>query len=172
MNILFLMIFGFIVIQRLFELIIAKQNEKWMKQRGAIEHYADHYKWIVLVHSLFFVSIILEAVGEELILNSWKGFLLLMFVGAQVFRFWCLTSLGRFWNTKIIVLPKVELVQKGPYKFIKHPNYIVVAFEFIVIPLLFNAYMTAVIFPVLHGILMKIRIPCEEKAIFQQINEK
>ncbi|WP_036843565.1 isoprenylcysteine carboxyl methyltransferase family protein [Pontibacillus marinus] len=165
MNVIFIIIFLLIVLQRIVEVIIAKQNEKWMKNRGAIEHHSDHYKWIVLVHTLFFFSIMIEAFGEELVLNQWKGLLLLLFVCAQAFRVWCLVSLGRYWNTKIIVLPEAELVTRGPYKFMKHPNYVVVAIEFILIPLLFNAYATAFIFPILHGVLMKIRIPYEEKAL-------
>ncbi len=165
MNVIFTIIFLLIVLQRIVEVIIAKQNEKWMKNQGAIEHYSDHYKWIVLVHTFFFFSIMLEAFGEQLVLNQWKGFLLLLFVCAQAFRVWCLASLGRYWNTKIIVLPEAGLVTKGPYKFMKHPNYVVVAIEFVLIPLLFNAYITAFIFPILHGVLMKIRIPYEEKAL-------
>ena len=168
MSTLFSVIFLLIVLQRLIEVVVAKQNEKWMKERGAVEHHSNHYKWIVLVHALFFVSILAEAYGEELVLNQWKGILLLLFVCAQAFRLWCLTSLGRFWNTKIIVLPDAELVSKGPYKFMKHPNYVVVAIEFIMIPLLFNAYITAFIFPILHGILMRVRIPYEEKALLKE----
>ncbi|MCD5322936.1 MULTISPECIES: isoprenylcysteine carboxyl methyltransferase family protein [Pontibacillus] len=161
----FVVLFVFIIAQRLIEVAVAKRNEKWMLRNGAVEVASDHYKWIVAVHVLFFVSVGLEAYGKDLVLSDWKGFLLGAFFVTQGLRIWCLTSLGRFWNTKIIILPGSQLVARGPYKWMKHPNYVVVGLEFIIIPLLFNAYMSAVLFPLLHLGLMKIRIPHEERAL-------
>ncbi|WP_345239024.1 isoprenylcysteine carboxyl methyltransferase family protein [Pontibacillus salipaludis] len=165
MTLWFVVLYLFIIAQRLIEVAVAKRNEIWMLRHGAIEVAGGHYKWIVLVHSLFFVSVGLEAWNKELVISDWKGFLLGAFFVTQGFRIWCLTSLGRFWNTKIIVLPGAELVAKGPYKWMKHPNYVVVGLEFVIIPLLFNAYMSAVLFPLLHLALMKVRIPHEERAL-------
>lgn len=165
MNVFFLVLFAFIIGQRLIEVIIAKRNERWMKAKGAIEFANEHYKWIVLVHVLFFISIYVESFNQSLVLTDWKGFLLGAFFVTQGLRIWCLTTLGRFWNTKIIILPGAELVNKGPYRIMKHPNYVVVGMEFIIIPLLFNAYMTAILFPLFHLVLMKIRIPKEEEAL-------
>lgn len=155
----------FIALQRITELMIAKRNEQWMKKRGGIERGKEHYKWFVIVHTLFFLSILLEVD-----LRDYSGFkinllLLTIFVLLQIARVWCITSLGRFWNTKIIILPSELLVEKGPYKYVKHPNYIIVGLELFFIPLLFNAYVTALIFPILHLLLMKIRIPIENKAL-------
>src|SRR5690625_7650695 len=106
--------------------MIAKRNEQWMKKRGGIERGKEHYKWFVIVHTLFFLSILLEVD-----LRDYSGFkinllLLTIFVLLQIARVWCITSLGRFWNTKIIILPSELLVEKGPYKYVKHPNYIIV----------------------------------------------
>lgn len=154
-----------IIIQRLIELVIAKNNEKWMKERGGIETGQKHYKWFVFIHCLFFIAIFAEVYyngREDYAVNY---FLLSMFLVTQFLRIWCIVSLGRFWNTKIIVLPRVALIRKGPYKYVKHPNYIIVGIELLVIPLLFGAYLTAVIFPIIHLILLKIRIPKEEKAL-------
>ncbi|HLS34990.1 MAG TPA: isoprenylcysteine carboxylmethyltransferase family protein [Bacillota bacterium] len=155
----------FIALQRITELMIAKRNEQWMKKRGGIERGKEHYKWFVIVHTLFFLSILLEVD-----LRDYSGFkinllLLTIFVLLQIARVWCITSLGRFWNTKIIILPSELLVEKGPYKYVKHPNYIIVGLELFFIPLLFNAYVTALIFPILHLLLMTIRIPIENKAL-------
>lgn len=154
-----------IIMQRLIELVIAKSNENWMKKRGGIETGQEHYKWFVIVHCLFFVAIYLEAwlFGREDF--SVNYILLSIFLLTQFLRAWCIVSLGRFWNTKIIVLPRVALIRKGPYKYVKHPNYIIVGIELLVIPLLFGAYLTAVIFPIIHLVLLKIRIPNEEKAL-------
>jgi methyltransferase len=96
--------------------------------------------------------------------------LFLLFLLTQIARIWCIWSLGKYWNTKIIVLPGSPLVKKGPYKYVKHPNYIVVGAELFIIPLLFGAYITAVIFPILHILLLRVRIPCEEKALNKAIS--
>ncbi|MFP3360072.1 isoprenylcysteine carboxylmethyltransferase family protein, partial [Planococcus sp. SIMBA_143] len=83
-----------------------------------------------------------------------------IFVLAQFLRFWTIKSLGRFWNTKIIVLPDANVVKKGPYRYIKHPNYVIVALEIISLPLIFSSYITAIVFTLLNGILLlKVRIP-------------
>lgn len=159
----------FIIMQRLVELRIAKRNEEWIKRRGGIEVGQKHYKWFVIVHALFFISILLEVAYKETIVQEVNLFLLTTFILAQLGRLWCIHSLGRFWNTKVITLPGVALIKKGPYKYIKHPNYIIVAVELIVIPLLFGAVVTAIIFPILHVILLIIRIPSENKALAKKI---
>jgi methyltransferase len=155
-----------IIGQRLLELVIAKNNEKWMKARGGVEAGSEHYKWFIYLHILFFMSIFLETTinaNEQMLIFNYVYFL--VFVAAQLARIWCIYSLGRFWNTKIIVLPRVALIKKGPYKFVKHPNYIIVAVELFIIPMLFGAFITAMVFPILHIMLLRIRIPAEEKAL-------
>lgn len=154
-----------VIAQRLVELYIAKSNEKWMKDRGGIEKGEKHYKWFIVLHSFFFLSIILEAMLDNRIDNRVNYFLLSIFLITQIGRIWCIHTLGRFWNTKVIVLPSVSLIKKGPYKYVKHPNYIIVAIELFVIPFLVGAQVTAFVFPILHILLLKIRIPREEKAL-------
>ncbi|MFD1018433.1 isoprenylcysteine carboxyl methyltransferase family protein [Thalassobacillus hwangdonensis] len=160
-----ILLFCFILIQRFAELILAQRNRKWMMERGAYEEGETHYKWFIIVHGLFFFSLLVEAWVTPTVTTAATILFFLAFVLLQAFRVWCIASLGRCWNTRIIILPNHPIVSKGPYKYIKHPNYWLVLLEFIVIPLLFGAYMTAVLFPVLHLILMKIRIPAEEKAL-------
>lgn len=91
--------------------------------------------------------------------------LLSVFVFTQIMRFWVISSLGKYWNTKILVLPNVNVIRKGPYRFIKHPNYVVVTLELIVVPLLFGAYFTAILFTILNLLMLSVRIPAEEKAL-------
>ena len=152
----------FVVIERIVELYIAANNEAWMKEKGAVEIGKEHYKYFVLLHIIFFISLIIEASMKEI---SFNAFLFLVFLIVQAGRIWCIYSLGRFWNTKIIVLPNVILIKKGPYKYIKHPNYIIVFIELFTLPAIFGAYLTAVIFPVLHLFLLSVRIPLEERAL-------
>ncbi|WP_102274818.1 isoprenylcysteine carboxyl methyltransferase family protein [Cytobacillus massiliigabonensis] len=159
-------IFVFLLIcQRVLELLIAKRNEHRMKQKGAIEFGQSHYPFIVAVHCLFFVSLIIEVTFYHSDLSPYWAIFLLLFFIAQFGRLWALTSLGTFWNTKIIVLPEAKIVKKGPYRYVKHPNYIIVAIELIVIPLLFQANITAIVFTILNAMILSIRIPAEERAL-------
>nr|WP_285889691.1 isoprenylcysteine carboxyl methyltransferase family protein [Neobacillus niacini] len=161
----FYIFFSVLLIQRLLELAIARRNEKWMKERGAIEFGMRHYQFIVLMHSMFFVFFLFEKVTFSRELLSFWPLLAAVFVCAQLIRVWAISSLGRYWNTKIIVLPNVEVVRKGPYRFIKHPNYLVVSIELMVVPLMFGAYITACLFTLLNVLMLSIRIPAEEKAL-------
>ena len=161
-----------VIIQRLVELFIAKRNEKWMKSQGALEAGASHYPYMVAMHVCFFIALIVEVIGFNRELSPVWPLFLTLFLLAQVLRVWCLSSLGKYWNTKIIVLPNAEVVRKGPYKWIRHPNYVIVATELIVLPLQFSAYITAILFTLLNIWMMSVRIPAEEQALKKVTNYK
>ncbi|MCM3003346.1 isoprenylcysteine carboxyl methyltransferase family protein [Priestia koreensis] len=159
-----------VIVQRLSELVVAKRNEKWMKSKGAIEAGKEHYKWLVLLHCGFFLCLIGEVdYFQRDLFSTWK-WVLGAFVLTQLLRLWVISSLGKYWNTKIIVLPQASIEMKGPYKYVKHPNYIIVAVEFILIPLLFQAYATLVLFTLLNLFVLSIRIPAEEEALKMHTN--
>ncbi|MGG3469583.1 isoprenylcysteine carboxylmethyltransferase family protein [Neobacillus pocheonensis] len=161
----FMFLFSFIVLQRILELLVAKSNEKWLKQQGAVEFGKGHYYFMVLMHTMFFVSLLVEKVFLNRGLSPVWPLFLFGFVLVQFLRIWVITSLGRYWNTKIIVLPGAKAVKKGPYRFIRHPNYFVVSIELLVIPCMFSAYYTACLFTLLNGIILTIRIQEEEKVL-------
>ena len=117
------------------------------ESQGAFEAGAGHYPIMVSMHMAFFISLILEVLVIDRPLSPLWIALLTLFLIAQIARVWCLTSLGKFWNTKIIILPGADVVGKGPYKFIRHPNYVIVATELLVLPLMFSAYFTAIVSP-------------------------
>ncbi|APH04666.1 isoprenylcysteine carboxyl methyltransferase family protein [Bacillus weihaiensis] len=166
----FYFFFALLVFQRVAELVVAKKNEKWMVKRGALEHGQEHYPFIVLLHIAFLLSLFLEVIlFEKQIVNLWH-FVISLLAITQLIRYWALISLGQYWNTKIMIVPNDVVVRKGPYRFIRHPNYIVVAIELLFIPLLFQAYATAIIFTLLNIGMMTIRIPAEEKALSQHTN--
>ena len=167
---LFYIIITIVIIQRLVELLIAKRNEKWMRSQGAFEAGAGHYPIMVMMHITFFISLLLEVLVINKPLSPLWIPLLSLFLIAQLARVWCLTSLGKFWNTKIIILPGADVVKKGPYQFIRHPNYVIVATELLVLPLIFSAYFTAVVFSLLNLWMLSIRIPTEEKALKEVTN--
>jgi methyltransferase len=164
---MFFLFIAFIIFQRLTELAIARKNEKWMKSQGALEFGSGHYPAMVLIHSAFILSIIAEVVFFHRELFAYWPVLMVLFVLTQLMRVWALISLGPYWNTKIIVLPGAKIIKKGPYRLIKHPNYVIVALELIIIPLMFNAYWTAAIFTILNMVILSVRIPAEEKALAQ-----
>lgn len=167
---LFAIIISIIICQRLIELIVAKRNETWMRGQGAYEVGASHYPLMVGMHVAFFISLISEVIVLDKPISPFWIPLLAVFLLAQAARIWCLTSLGKFWNTKIIILPGADVVRKGPYKLIRHPNYLIVTIELLVLPLLFSAYLTAIIYSLLNMWMLSVRIPSEEKALKEATN--
>ncbi|MDV6378054.1 isoprenylcysteine carboxyl methyltransferase [Sporosarcina sp. GW1-11] len=167
---LFLFVYIIVVIQRLVELTVAKRNEQWMRSQGAIEVGASHYKWMVFMHTAFFVSLLVEVTMFNRPLSPVWGLLLVTFLLMQLLRVWCLSSLGKFWNTKILILPGATVQKKGPYRWIRHPNYVIVTTELLVLPLLFSAYFTVALFFVLNLWMLSVRIPAEERALRELTN--
>jgi methyltransferase len=149
------------------ELAVAKNNEKWMKKQGAIEFGEGHYRLIVFIHSMFFAVFLLEVLIFQKSLSPAWPIWIVLFLLTQVGRIWALFSLGRYWNTKILVVPNAKVMKKGPYRFMKHPNYVIVAIELIVIPMVFQAYLTAILFTFFNFLILSIRIPAEEKALME-----
>ena len=157
----FIIFIAFLILQRFTELYISKRNEKCLLSQGAIEYGREHYPYIVALHTLFIVSLIAEyyLLGGK----PMSPIFLLLFVLLLVFKYWVLSSLGLYWNTKIYRIPGAVAVRKGPYKLFKHPNYVDVVLEISIIPLVFHLYYTAVIFSVLNAIMLSVRIRVENK---------
>ncbi|SDI90211.1 isoprenylcysteine carboxyl methyltransferase family protein [Natribacillus halophilus] len=163
---LFVLLYLWVIFQRCFELWVARKNEAWMKAKGGVEHGSEHYPWMVVLHTAFLLSLLFEAYLNDFALFTGWPILLILFLGAQGLRAWTLTSLGRFWNLKVITLPGETIIQKGPYRWLKHPNYLVVMAEILLLPLMFQAYVTAVVFTIVNAcMLFFIRIPIEERAL-------
>ena len=153
----------FLVLLRIGELIYAKHNEKWLLQNGAVEYGQKHYPLIVALHTLFFVSLIVEYLVRET--APFNGLLLLLYLLLLALKVWVLATLGKFWNTKIYRIQHFPTVKKGPYRYIKHPNYLIVIGEIALIPLVFHLYFTAILFSVLNGFVLYIRIKEENRAL-------
>ncbi len=162
-----------LISQRLLELYIAENNYKWSVAAGAQEFGKEHYSLFFILHGCWFIGWIVESsIGKVAISELWYIWLSL-FVIAQVVRYWCIASLGKAWNTRILVIPGRKLISKGPYQYIKHPNYVAVAIELLVVPLLFGAAITATLATLCNAwLILGIRIPVEEKALSEGIIEK
>ena len=151
--------------ERLAEVLIARSNEHWMMQRGGEEHAAPFSRVIFGVHGLWFMSFALEAWLRGVSpLTDLRG-LAYVLITLQTLRYWCIASLGRFWNTKILTLPGVPLIQRGPYRWIRHPNYLIVLIEIPLYPMLFGCWFTAALFGLLNIWLLKTRIGQENQAL-------
>lgn len=160
---LFSLFIIFLILLRIAELLLARSNEKWILQRGAVEYGQKHYLLIVMLHVFFFVSLIAEYLIAEPASYSLSLLLLLFIILAL--KIWTILSLGKFWNTKIYHIPDYPLIKKGPYRYLKHPNYILVIAEIAVIPLIFHLYYTAVLFTVLNAFMLTVRIKEENRAL-------
>lgn len=166
---LFIIVISFVILQRIIELFIAKHNERWLLSRGAVEYGRDHYKYIVILHVAFLLSIIIEYFlhGRYYELNLISYILLAVFIILQFLRVWVLTSLGRYWCTRVYRIPGAPLIYSGIYRYFKHPNYMVVIGEILVLPLIFNLYFTCIIFTILNVVVLTYRVRVENKALSQ-----
>jgi len=157
---------GVLAVERLVELSLSKRNRTWALDAGGLEVGETHYRLMVLLHSSFLVAAALEPwlFGRAFVPSvGWSCFGLALV--AQALRYWAIFTLGRRWNTRVIVLPDLEPVTAGPYRWLKHPNYVAVIVELAVVPLIHGAFLTACCFSFLNGVLLAVRIHVEEEAL-------
>jgi methyltransferase len=154
------LLLGFVTLQRLGELALARRNTARLRALGAIEAGAAHYPLIVALHAAWLAGLWLLAWDVQPSL-----FWLAAFIVLQVLRIWVLATLGRRWTTRILVLPGAPLVRHGPYRFFAHPNYAVVVGEIAVLPLAFGLYWYALVFSLLNAAVMAVRIRAETAAL-------
>ncbi len=150
-----------VALQRALELLLSRRHERALRAKGAYERGADHYPAIVVLHAGWLASMLLEgwARGAEpsVLWPLWAT----LFVGGQALRYWAISSLGERWTTRIIVLRGASLVERGPYKHVRHPNYLAVALEILSAPLIFGASFTALAFTLLNAAVLWVRIRTE-----------
>jgi methyltransferase len=150
-----------VVLQRLGELLLANRNTKRLKAQGAVEIGASHYPLIVLLHTAWLLAVLwLLPVPLEI---SWPW--LAIFVLLQAARIWVIASLGPYWTTRIISVPGAALVKRGPYRFVRHPNYLVVAGEILALPLAFHEIPVAIFFSLANAAILFWRIREEEAGL-------
>jgi methyltransferase len=153
-------------IERLAELDVSKHNAAWSKERGGIETGRGHFPFMVVLHVGLLVGALAEAwVRRPDVPGALAWSMLALVLASQALRWWCITSLGNRWNTRVIVVPGLPPVTTGPYRFLRHPNYVAVVVEGIALPLVHAAWITAVVFTVLNAGLLVVRIRAEESAL-------
>ena len=152
---------GLIASQRLAELVYARRNERKLIARGGFEVGGGHYLFFILLHTLWLASMLVLV--DPATKPNW--ILLGLMVALQGLRFWVVASLGPYWTTRIITLPGAPLIRHGPFRYFRHPNYLVVTAEILVLPLAFNAPGIAAVFSLLNLLLLSWRIRVEEQAL-------
>jgi methyltransferase len=152
--------------ERLAELVIARRNLAWSLERGGVEVGAGHYPVMVVLHTAFLVGCLAEVILLDRPFIPALGWsMLAIVVAAQALRWWCITTLGPRWNTRVVVIPGAPRVDGGPYRLFPHPNYVAVVAEGIALPLVHTAWITALVFTVLNAALLTRRITTENAAL-------
>jgi methyltransferase len=163
--ILSVVLLALVTAQRLGELVLARHNTIRLKAQGAYEVAPGHYPLIVILHAAWLGGLWWLAWNQPLNL-----LLAAVFVGIEGLRVWTLMSIGARWTTRIIILPGAPLVRRGPYRFIPHPNYTVVAAEILVLPLVFGLWSYALLFTVLNAAILFVRIRAENAALAKGVS--
>jgi len=162
----FSVLVGLVAVERLAELVVAKRNLAWSLARGGRETGLGHYPFMVALHSGLLVGAVLEVWLSGRPFLPWLGWpMLVLVVAAQALRWWCIRTLGPQWNTRIVVVPDLPRVARGPYRLMSHPNYVAVVTEGAALPLVHTAWMTAIVFTVLNAPLLRVRIRAENAAL-------
>ncbi|ANW63084.1 hypothetical protein MMUR_59680 [Mycolicibacterium murale] len=157
-----------VALERLAELVVSKRNATWAFANGGKEFGRGHYPVMVAIHTALLVGCVVEVWALDRPFIPWLGWtMFVVAVLSQVLRWWCITTLGKRWNTLVIVIPDAPLVKTGPYKYtwLHHPNYLVVVIEGIALPMIHTAWITAICFTLANAWLLSVRLRVENQAL-------
>jgi methyltransferase len=164
-DVLLVVAVGLVSLQRLLELRLSRRNERRARARGAVERGAGHYRVMVALHASWLISTLVEGSVRGPVFPALWPLFVALFLLVQPLRYCAIISLGESWNTRILVVPGARLVRRGPYRYLKHPNYLVVVVEIFTFPLVFGAWITALLFSTLNAALLFVRIREEDRAL-------
>ncbi|MFF9131449.1 isoprenylcysteine carboxyl methyltransferase family protein [Streptomyces sp. NPDC014806] len=152
--------------ERIAELVVARRNAIWTLSRAGVEYGRGHYPVMVALHTSLLACCLAEsALAHRPFLPALGWPMLALVIMAQALRWWCISTLGPYWNTRVIVVPGARLVGAGPYRFLRHPNYVAVVVEIAALPLVHCAWLTAAVFTAANALLLAVRIRCENTAL-------
>jgi methyltransferase len=163
----YVVLVGAVAAERIAELVVSQRHAAWAFSRGGIEYGRAHYPPMAVTHALLLVACVAEVVVFDRPFLPWLGWpMVALVLATQGLRWWCIATLGKQWNTRVIVVPDMPLVTSGPYRWLRHPNYVAVAVEVAALPLVHSAWLTAVVFSLANAVLLLgFRIPAEERAL-------
>lgn len=167
MRTLFFLVVAATAAERLVELVVSTRHARWALARGGVERGRAHFGPMVALHTGLLVACVVEVLVADRSFLRWLGWpALAVVVASQALRWWCVATLGPQWNTRVIVVPRLPLVRSGPYRWLRHPNYVAVVAEGLGLPLVHTAWVTALAFTALNAVLLLgARIPTEERAL-------
>ena len=155
-----------VALERLAELVLSRRNAAWSLARGGRETGSAHYAVMVVLHTGLLAGALVEAfVRRPDVPVGLAAVMLLLVVASQALRWWCIATLGRRWNTRVIVVPDLPLVRSGPYRFLRHPNYVAVVVEGLALPLVHACWVTALVFTVANAFVLAVRLRVENAAL-------
>jgi methyltransferase len=153
-------------VERLAELVVSQRNAAWAFGRGGVESGRRHYAAMVLLHTGLLVGAAAEVwLADRQFVPALGAPMFAAVLAAQALRWWCIATLGRQWNTRVIVVPGLPLVGSGPYRWFRHPNYVAVVVEGVALPLVHTAWVTALVFTVANAVLLAVRVRVEDAAL-------
>ncbi|GAA5060912.1 methyltransferase [Thermocatellispora tengchongensis] len=162
----YLVLIALVCAERIAELAVSRRNLARARRRGGVEYGREHYPYMVLAHAGLLVAAPAEVVLLDRPFLPWLGWpMLAVVLLAQALRWWCVKSLGERWNTRVVVVPGMPLVHAGPYRWLRHPNYVAVVAEGLALPLVHTAWMTALTFCAVNAWLLAVRIRVEDTAL-------
>ncbi|MBX6168322.1 MAG: isoprenylcysteine carboxyl methyltransferase family protein [Thermobispora bispora] len=162
----YVLLVALVAMERLAELVVARRNARWSLARGGVVYGRGHYPWMVALHTGLLAGCLTEVWPAHRPFIPALGWPMLgLVLAAQALRWWCVVTLGPQWNTQVIVVPGLPLVTRGPYRWLRHPNYVAVAVEGAALPLVHSAWLTALAFTLLNVPLMAVRVRCENAAL-------
>lgn len=163
---LYLGLVGLVVLERLLELVLTRRNLRWALAHGGVLIAEDRYPRMVALHSSFLLACPLEVVLFDRPFLPWLGWPMLgLLVSTMALRYWAISSLGKHWTTRVVVVPGAEAVRRGPYRFLRHPNYVAVVLELAALPLVHTAWLTAAVWSAANLWVLRDRIRVEEQAL-------
>ncbi len=162
----FTVLVALVALERLAELVVSTRNAAWSLERGGVETGAGHYPFMVVLHTGLLAGALVEAwVRRPDVPGLLAWSMLGLVIASQALRWWCITTLGPRWNTRVIVVPGMPPVASGPYRLLRHPNYVAVVLEGLALPLVHAGWVTAAVFTVLNAALLTVRIRAEDTAL-------
>jgi len=165
-RVLYTALVALVAVMRLVELAVSRRNIVRLEARGAVEVGRSLYPWMVLVHTAFLVACVVEVwLLDRPFIPRLAAFCFGLLVGAAALRLWVMTTLGERWSTRVLILPKTRPITNGPFRQLRHPNYLAVVVEFVALPMAHTAWLTAVLLSMANAMVLHLRIRTEEKAL-------
>ncbi len=162
----YLLLLAAVAVERVVELLVSQRNLRWARAQGGVEVGATHYRWMVLTHLGLLVLPPLEVWAFDRPFIALLGWPMLAVVAVTMaLRYWVITTLGKRWNTRVVVVPGVRLALDGPYRWLRHPNYLAVILEVAALPLVHSAWLSALVFSAANALILFVRIRVEERAL-------